>query len=122
MTKRPIGSTWTASSSVSMLTPSHLVSSLVHFVTQLMSTVYVSVASFLNASQLQLTGDFTSPAVGNDHWAGGVWGVGPAESPGKSVTGYCPGGRRSSTSAGRRRPRNPRDIKPAIAYPPRLTD
>src|SRR6266851_8434811 len=116
MTYRAIGSAWTAASSVSTLTPSHLVSSLVHFVTQLMSTVYVSVASFLNASQLQLTGDFTSPSMVNDHWSSGVWGVGPAESTGKSVTRYCPGGRRSSTSAGRRRPRNPRDIKPAIAY------
>src|SRR5438309_8256237 len=54
----------------------------------------------------------------NDHLSSGVWGVGPAERTGKSVTRYCPGGRRFSTSAGRRRPRNPREIRLAIALPP----
>src|SRR3981081_160500 len=116
MTYLPSASTWTASSSVSTLTPSHLVSSLVHLGTHLMSTVQVCVESFWKSVQLQVNGLRTSPSIVNDHLSSGVWGVGPAESTGKSVTRYCPGGRRVSTSAGRRRPRNPRDIKPAMAY------
>src|SRR5260370_23942833 len=116
MTYLPAGSTCTASSSVSTLTPSHLVSSLVHFVTQLMSVVYVWVGSFRNSCQPQVTGDFTRPSMVNDHRSSGVCGVGPAERTGKSVTKYWPGGRRSSTSAGRPPPRNPPDINPAIPY------
>src|SRR5690348_1477378 len=90
-------------------------SSLVHLVTQLMSTVYVWVGSFVKSAQLQVTGLRTSPSMVNDHLSSGVWGVGPADRTGQSVTRYCPGGRRLSTSAGRRRPRNPREINPAIA-------
>src|SRR5438132_9350615 len=101
--------------------PRHVVSSLIHMLTLLRSAVTVSLGSFRNTYQLHETGDLTMPSIRNDHWSSGVCGVGPAESTGKSVTRYCPGGRRSSTSAGRRRPRNPRDIKPAMAYPPRLT-
>src|ERR1700687_4681014 len=79
-----------------------------------MSTVKVWLGSLRNASQPHVTGDFTRPSIVNDHRSSGVCGVGPAERTGKSVTRYWPGGRRSSTSAGRRRPRNPREIKPAM--------
>src|SRR5690348_16146082 len=101
-----------------MVTPFHFVSSLVHLVTQLISTVTVSVGSCWNADQLHETGDLTRPSIRNDHRSSSVCGVGPAESTGKSVTRYCPGGKRFSTSGGRRRPRNPREINPAIAVPP----
>src|SRR5438128_10285812 len=79
-----------------------------------MSTVTVSVGSFWNSGQLHETGDLTRPSIRNDHRSSGVCGVGPAESTGKSVTRYCPGGTRCSTSGGRRPPRNPREIHRAI--------
>src|SRR2546428_11112062 len=98
MTYLPVGSTWTASSRVSTLTPSHVMSSLVHLVTQLMSTVYVCVGSLENSSQVQVTGLRTRPSMGDDHLSRGGWGGGPAERTRQSGTGDWPGGGRFSTS------------------------
>jgi hypothetical protein len=96
------------SSSVSKEIPLQVVSSFDHFVTQWMSTVTVSDGSARNSSHDHDLGSSTAPAMVKLHSSSGVLGVGPAESTGKSVSTYWPGGTRAgSTSA--RRPRKPRD-------------
>ena len=67
-------------------------SSFDHFVTQWMSTVTVSAGSSRNSSHVHDTGSSTSPSIRKLHSSSGVCGVGPAESTGKSVSRYCPGG------------------------------
>ena len=63
-------------------------SSFVHFVTQLMSTVHSRVGSARKASHVQRTGSRTRPSMENDQLSSGVRGVGPADSTGKSLVRY----------------------------------
>ncbi len=85
-------------------------SSFVHLVTQWMSTVTVSAGSARNSSHDHERTASVSPSIVNVHSASGVWGVGPADSTGKSLVTYCPGGTREGSALSRRRPRNPREI------------
>src|ERR1700730_4228069 len=75
-----------------------------------MSTVPASVGSARNSSQLQRWGLSTSPVMEKSHCSRRVWGVGPAESTGKSSVTYWPGGTREGSATGRRRPVKPRLI------------
>src|ERR671927_25654 len=86
----------TPSSNVSMETPSHLVPSFDHLVTQWMSRVISSEGSCLNSSHVHLLGSSTSPVIEKSHCSIGVRGVGPAERTGKPSTRYWPGGNLSS--------------------------
>jgi hypothetical protein len=108
----------TPSSRVSTETPSQRVSSLLHLVTQWMSRVTVSVGSRRNSSQVHCLGCSTSPVIEKVQSASGVRGVGPADSTGKSLVTYCPGGRRPAGACSRGRPRNPREIKLMVEAPP----
>src|SRR5437762_377343 len=99
-----------SASSTSTETPFQFVSSFDHFVTQWMSTVKVSAGSSMNSAQLHEIGSSTSPVIEKLHWSSGVCGVGPADSTGKSVVRYWPGGIRLGSATGRRRPVNPREI------------
>ena len=74
-------------------------SSFVHFVTQLMSTVQSRAGRARNSSQVQLTGSRTRPSIENDQRSSGVRGVGPADRTGKSVVRYWPGGIREAMSS-----------------------
>src|SRR6195952_457130 len=110
-----------SASSVSSETPVHVVPSLVHLVTQWMSTVNVSCGSALSSSQVQLAAVSTAPWRAKDQCSSLVRGVGPADRTGKSVTTYCPGGTRDGSTSGRRgRPWNPREKggMDAIVRPP----
>jgi hypothetical protein len=71
------------SSSVSTETPFHLVSSLLHFVTQWMSTVTSSAGSAVNSSHVHERASSTAPWIENVHSSSGVRGVGPADRTGK---------------------------------------
>jgi hypothetical protein len=51
----------------------------------------------------------------NSHRSSETCGVGPADSTGKSVVRYCPGG--SFTPAGLRLPENPREMIPIPNFP-----
>src|SRR5687768_5355475 len=94
-----------------METPSHMVPSFDHLVTQWMSLVISSKASCLNSSQVHLLGSSTSPTMEKSHSSSGVWGVGPAERTGKPSTRYCPGG--SAVSWLLRRPLKPLEKNPS---------
>src|SRR5258708_972396 len=76
-----------------------------------MSAVTVSAGSARISAQLQ---DLLGPpswVIENVHLSSEVCGVGPADSTGKSLVTYWPGGTRPSAPAGvRRRPWNPREI------------
>src|SRR5215203_4116078 len=98
------------SSSVSTETPSHLVSSFDHLVTQWMSRVISSEGSARNSSQDHLFGSSSSPTTEKSHSSRGVRGVGPAERTGKPSSRYWPGG--SAVSWLLRRP-----LKPLEKYP-----
>src|ERR671911_3171149 len=101
-----------------METPSHLVPSFDHLVTQWMSLVISSEGSWLNSSQVHLLGSSTSPTMEKSHSSIGVRGVGPAESTGKPSSRYCPGG--SAVSWVLRRPKKPLEKNPSvITFPPR---
>src|SRR3712207_6505753 len=101
-----------------METPSHLVPSFDHLVTQCMSVVISSEGSCLNSSQVHLLGSSTSPTMEKSHSSSGVRGVGPAESTGKPSSRYCPGG--SAVSWLLRRPLKPLEKNPSvITFPPR---
>src|SRR5215211_9175516 len=104
----------TSSRSVSTETPSHLVPSFDHLVTQWMSVVISSEGSSLNSSHTHVFGSSTSPTMEKSHSSTGVRGVGPAESTGKPSTRYWPGGRETSLSLCLRRPRNPREKNPSL--------
>src|SRR5215212_5650425 len=97
-----------------METPSHLVPSFDHLVTQWMSVVISSEGSRLNSSHVHLLGSSASPTIEKSHSSEGVWGVGPAESTGNPSTRYCPGGRRSPPSVCLRRPLKPRETNPSL--------
>src|ERR687883_1168918 len=102
----------TPSSSVSTETPSQLVPSLDHLVTQWMSLVISSEGSPLNSSHVHLFGSSTSPTMEKSHSSSGVCGVGPAERTGKPSSRYWPGGSLSSRLL--RRPVKPRDKNPSL--------
>src|SRR5919202_6036611 len=99
----------TPANRVSTETPSHLVPSFDHLVTQWMSVVISSDGSCLNSSHVHLLGSSTSPTTAKSHSSRGVRGVGPAERTGKSSTRYWPGGSCSTRSVRLRRPRKPRE-------------
>src|SRR5918992_5819248 len=94
-----------------METPSHLVPSFDHLVTQWMSLVISSEGSCLNSSHVHLLGWSISPTMEKSHSSRGVRGVGPAESTGKPSSRYCPGG--SAVSWLLRRPLKPLEKNPS---------
>src|SRR5215204_3892236 len=101
-----------------METPSHLVPSFDHLVTQWMSLVISSEGSCLNSSQVHLLDSSISPTMEKSHSSRGVRGVGPAERTGKPSSRYCPGG--SAVSCLLRRPKKPLEKNPSvITLPPR---
>src|ERR1700730_3328333 len=97
---------------VSIDTPVHKVSSLVHLVTQWMSTVKLSLGSLRNSSHVHRFGSSTSPTIDSVHSDSGTRGVGPADRTGKSLTTCWPGGTRELSAPSRRLPRNPRETNP----------
>src|SRR3984893_19237070 len=100
----------TCSRMVSTVTPVHKVSSLVHLVTQWMSTVKLSLGSLRNSSQVHRLGSSTSPTIDNVHSDSDTFGVGPAERTGKSSTTCWPGGTRALLATSRRLPLKPREM------------
>src|SRR6185312_10898131 len=96
-------------SRVSIATPDHMVSSLVHLVTQWMSTLTSSCGSCASSSQLHDFGASTVPRIVKVHLSSGVCGVGPADRTGKSFVTYWPGGTRDGSTGGRRL-RKPREM------------
>src|SRR5687767_5711564 len=104
----------TPSSKVSTETPSQVVPSFDHLVTQWMSFVISSEGSCPNSSHVQRLGSSTSPTIEKSHSSCGVWGVGPAESTGKPFSRYCPGG--SPLSCLLRRPKKPREKNPSLMF------
>src|SRR6185312_16583288 len=98
-------------SSVSTGMPRQVVSSLDQRVTQWMSTVTVWADSAWNSGQVQDLSVSPPCRIENVHSGSGVWGVGPADSTGKSWVTYWPGGTRPCSPAeGRRRRRKPREM------------
>src|SRR3954454_10926209 len=91
----------TPPSSVSTDTPVHVVPSLLQRVTQWMSTVKVSAGRASSSSQVHEAAASTAPSTVKDQSASGVRGVGPADSTGKSVTTYWPGGTRAGSTSRR---------------------
>src|SRR5215210_943730 len=102
------------SSKISTETPSHLVPSFDHLVTQCMSLVISSVGSCLNSSHVHRLGSSTSPTMEKSQFFRGVRGVGPAERTGNPSTRYCPGGRPVSPFICLRRPRKPRETNASL--------
>jgi hypothetical protein len=72
-----------SSSSVSTETPFLLVSSLLHFVMQWMSTVTSSAGSAVNSSHVHEHASSTAPWIENVHSLSGVRDVGPTDRTGK---------------------------------------
>src|SRR5215204_6159814 len=108
----------TSSSNVSTETPSQVVPSFDHLVTQWMSLVISSEGKARNSSHDHVLGPSTSPSIVKSHSSRGVRGVGPAERTGKPSTRYWPGGIRTSPSARLRRPRKPREMNPPLTNVP----
>src|SRR2546423_466543 len=102
----------TPSIKTSTETPFQGVSSFDHLVTQWMSLVRVSAGKAASSFQVQRFGSSTSPSMEKLHWSRLTLGVGPAESTGKSVTRYWPGGTRELDAESRRLPLNPREMNP----------
>src|SRR5579884_2947607 len=100
--------------SVSRETPSQVVPSFDQRVTQCKSTVTVSLGKARNAFQSHRRKTSAPSSIANSHCSSGTRGVGPAESTGKSVVRYCPGG--SFTSAALRRPEKPRETIAIIQF------
>src|SRR3954466_16326898 len=75
-----------------------------------MSVVKVSEGSAMGSSQVHETSLSTAPSMVKVHSLSGVRGVGPADSTGKSVTTYWPGGTGEGSTSSRGRPRKPREI------------
>src|SRR5262245_2190913 len=93
-----------------MLTPSHAVSNLLHFVTQWMSRVICVTGRRMKSLHDQLlTGRGPACSVKRQS-ASATCGVGPADRTGKSVVTNCPGGRRPGAAAPRPLPLNPRVV------------
>src|SRR5215470_16465066 len=98
-----------AASRSSMVTPSQTVPSLLHLVTQWMSTVSSVRGSVSNSSQVHLpTSDPPSCKV-RVQLSSGVCGVGPALRTGKSSVTYWPGGTLCWSALAR-----PRPVKPLV--------
>jgi hypothetical protein len=76
------------SSSVSTETPFHLVSSLLHFVKQWMSTVTSSAGSAVYSSHVPERASPAAPWIEDAHSSSGVRGVGPADRTGKPRSWY----------------------------------
>src|SRR5262244_2162279 len=93
---------------VSRETPSQVVSSFDHRVTQCRSTVTVSAGNSRNDFQFHRRKMSVPSSIVNSHWSKGTCGVGPADKTGKSVVTYCPGG--SFSSPALRRPEKPREM------------
>src|SRR5215218_396590 len=108
----------TPSSRRSTDTPSHVVPSFDHLVTQWMSLVISSEGNARNSSHDHALGSSTSPSIVRLHSARGVRGVGPADRTGKPSTRYWPGGIRTSPSGCLRRPRKPREMNPPLTNVP----
>src|SRR5918997_4084905 len=102
----------TSSSRVSTETPSQLVPSFDHLVTQWMSRVISSDGSARNSSHVHLFGSPTSPTTEKSHSSSGARGVGPAERTGNPSTRYWPGGSLSSSWL-LGRPKKPREKNPS---------
>src|SRR6185437_5677923 len=94
-------------SRVSSETPRQCVPSLDHFVTQWMFVVIASAGRAVNCRQSQRCDCPDSVTIVNCHVAVWTGGVGPADSTGKPVSRYWPGG--SFSPPGRLRPEKPRD-------------
>src|ERR1700752_2935849 len=94
---------------VSSETPSQVVPSFDHRVTQCRSTVGVSVGNSRNdlQSHRRSSALFSSRIV-NSQRSSGICGVGPADNTGKSVVRYCPGGRFAFSAV--LRPEKPREM------------
>src|SRR5215207_3620983 len=108
----------TSSSKVSTETPSQLVPSFDHLVTQWISFVISSEGSCLNSSQVHLLGSSISPTMEKSNSSSGVRGVGPAERTGKPSSKYWPGG--SAVSWLLRRRLKPLEKNPSVTtLPPR---
>src|SRR5215813_2679814 len=99
-------------SSVSRDTPRQWVPNLDHLVTQWMSTVGSSAGSAWKAVQSQRWTCPVSVVIRSSHLPVSTRGVGPADSTGKSVTRYCPGG--SFSPVAPRRPEKPGDTMPMV--------
>src|ERR1700676_1042211 len=95
--------------SVSTATPLQLVSSFDHLVTQWISTVTVCDGSAVNSFHGHDTRCSTARLKTRLQTESGVRVVGPAESTGKSLTMYCPGGIRAGSTSRRGRPLKPRE-------------
>src|SRR5687768_10374331 len=108
----------TSSSNVSTETPSQVVPSFDHSVTQWMCLVVSSEGKARNSSHDHVLVLSTSPSIVKSHSSRGVRGVGPAERTGKPSTRYWPGGTRTSPSACLRRPRKPREMNPPLTNVP----
>src|SRR3989475_2630284 len=102
----------TPSSRTSTETPFQEVSSFDHLVTQWMSLITVSDGSAASSFHVQRLGSSISPSMEKVHWSRLTRGVGPADSTGKSLTTYCPGGTWELEAASRRLPRKPREMNP----------
>lgn len=90
------------------MTPSQTVPSLLHLVTQWMSTVILVCGSAWNASQLHFPARDPPSCRARVHFSSGVRGVGPALRTGKSSVTYWPGGTRFPSALARGRPVKPR--------------
>src|SRR5712691_2482881 len=77
----------------------------------------VSEGNLRNSSHVQFLNLSISPMSENVHSASGVRGVGPAESTGKSLTRYWPGGIRPACPLSRGRPWKAREMKFIVQAP-----
>src|SRR5260221_11057416 len=77
---------------VSTDTPFQAVSSLVHFVTQWMSTVTSSAGRAMSSCHDHASGLSTCPLTVKRHLSSGMFGVGPADRTGEPRGPYWPGG------------------------------
>src|SRR5213593_4300833 len=77
-----------------------------------MSLVTVSAGRAWNSFHVHRLGSSISPSMVKVHWSRLTRGVGPADSTGKSVTTYWPGGTRELDAVSRRRPLNPLETNP----------
>src|SRR2546421_11768694 len=75
-----------------------------------MSVRTCSLGSARNCSHDHDTGSSTRPVIEKVHSSKEGYGVGPADSTGKSSTRYWPGGMRVVSTSVRRRPKKPREI------------
>src|SRR5438094_4731665 len=77
-----------------------------------MSLVRVSVGSAAKCFQVHRFGASITPSMEKVHCSRLTRGVGPADSTGKSLTTYWPGGTRELDALSRRLPLKPREMNP----------